>query len=270
MDKTHTAWNYLCQFPTYLLLRLFCVECSFEEVISRCYIDDSPPIPDLQHSRYPSELLKVADEIRSESDKRRGVVIDKCKTLLTLSGLLLPLLLAVSTQIRWPILFLIPATCVFITSFLVLVVLGIGTTKSLSILETQVCMNGDELWKAFAHACLETARYNDERTDYLVDVMRAARRSLICGLFTLWLVIMFGVTFLGKPDIRKSERGPAGEQGVAGEKGPPGSKGPVGDKGPTGDKGQTGDKGDMGPAGARGPTGEKGLKGDDGSKGEGK
>jgi len=264
------------QWLTWRLLRLFRIECSFREVVKQRYMYRREPQPNFDDAQDLETLATVAADIREESDKRRAVVIDKCKTLLALSSLLLPLLLAVSTQISWPALFLFPAFFVMSTAYLVLTALDVGADKVMSIGQDEIALPSHVLKRRIAHCNLDIAQHNDKRTDYLVDVMRSARWSLVWGLLTLSLVAMLGLTFLRKVDSNKGTRGdkgvqgdkgPTGDKGPQGPPGDRGPKGPTGEKGPRGDKGPQGEQGPKGPAGDRGPTSDKGPTGERGLSG---
>jgi hypothetical protein len=142
---------------TWRILRFFGADCSFREVVARRYESQKASLPNLGYAKDGETLLKIAEDIRDESDKRRGVVIDKCKTLLTLSSFLLPLLLAVSTQTSWPVLFFIPASFVFATAYLVLNVLDVGADQQLSLDQAEVDLSKDDLNKRFVQSYLSTA-----------------------------------------------------------------------------------------------------------------
>jgi hypothetical protein len=95
----------IAEFASWCLLRAFCIKCSLREAISRAYISKEGELPDFAKAQDPEALLDIAKDVRDKSDKRRAAVLDKCKTLLTVSALLVPLILAVSTQVRYPALF---------------------------------------------------------------------------------------------------------------------------------------------------------------------
>jgi hypothetical protein len=261
-------FNHPFEIMTWCLLRIFRVECSYGEACARTY-PNNDPLPDFTSAKDTESLLKISMDIRDETESRRTAVIDKCKTLLTVSALLLPLTLAISTLTSWPALFLVPTIFVLIAAYLVLDILGVVSLQRPSIELDEVGLATAELNKRFAHSYLSIARHNDAQTSYLVDTMRAARSSLVWGLVTLSIVSMASLTFMRKPDIPL--RGLTGEKGAQGDKGLAGDQGPVGPQGPpgeTGGKGPSGEKGPQGDVGSPGPRGDKGPSGDQGPRGE--
>lgn len=258
------------------ILRVFFIDCTSEEVRQRRYSHDvQEPLPGLLTLQGSDELLDLAKGIYGQTEKRKATIDDKCKTIMTVSSISLPLISAILPQLPSPALGVVPLLFVFLAAFLVLVQLNVGSSSYPSLDTNLAGLEPEPQKKSLIASYLVSARFNDCCTDFNVDVFRAARRSLILGLFSLVAIAGFG-GLLGmssqsdearlvqrlrsEPDLIELLRGPRGEVGKTGLPGPKGNRGetgPLGPRGARGEPGPPGPKGEMGEASGKDPAGER-------------
>lgn len=250
------------------ILRAFFIRCTREEVRQRRYAhenrDDPPGILSLRGS---DELLDLAKSIHGQTEKRKAMIDDKCKTIMTVSSISLPLISAILPRLPSPALGVVPLLFVFLAAFLVLVQLNVGSSSYPDLDAGLAGLEPEPQKSHLIASYLASARFNDCCTDFNVDVFRAARRSLLLGLLSLVVVAAFG-GLLGnasqaeddrmirrlrsEPNLIGLLRGPRGASGEAGPSGPRGERGEAGPRGPRGERGEAG------PAGPRGEAGSPG------------
>jgi hypothetical protein len=257
------------------ILRAFFIRCTREEVRERRYVhagQEQPP--GLLSLRGNDELLDLAKDIYGRTEKRKATIDDKCKTIMTVSSISLPLISAILPRLSSPALGIIPLLFVFLAAFLVMVQLNVGSSSYPELDAGLAGLEPEPLKKRLIAGYLASARFNDCCTDFNVDVFRAARRSLLLGLLTLVAVAALG-GLLGnesrseedrlirrlrsEPALIELLRGPKGEPGRVGQAGPKGGRGEAGPRGPRGEQGQAGPagpKGEAGPPGDRQPPGD--------------
>ena len=257
------------------ILRAFLIRCTREEVRQRRYVHEGQEQPPgILSLRGSDELLDLAKDIYGQTEKRKATIDDKCKTVMTVSSISLPLISAILPRLPSPALGVIPLFFVFLAAFLVLVQLNVGSS-SYPVLDAGLAgLETEPQKKRLIASYLASARFNDRCTDFNVDVFRAARRSLLLGLFSLVAVAASG-GLLGnasqsdedrliqrlrsEPDLIELLRGP---KGVPGEVGPAGTRGDRGEAGPRGLRGKRGEAGPSGPKGEAGPPGAGQPRGD--------
>jgi hypothetical protein len=104
----------------------------------------------------------------------------------------------------------------------------------------------------------ESASHNNDRIDFYVDLFRAARRSLLLGLFLLVVIAMYGAwpsRSLESEEERIAKRLRSDEELIRILRGPKGDPGPPGLRGERGPRGERGEPGPQGERGAPGPPG---------------
>lgn len=251
------------------ILRAFFIQCTRDEVQQRRYVHERQEQPvGILSLKGGEELLALAKDIYGQTEKRKATIDDKCRTIMTISSISLPLISAILPRLSSPALGIVPLFFVFIAAFLVLVQLNVGSS-SYPTLDAELAGLEPELQrKRLITSYLASARFNDCCTDFNVDVFRAARRSLLVGLFSLVAVAAVG-GLLGRPSqddedrlVRRLRSEPEliellrGPRGVSGESGP---SGPRGERGEVGPSGPPGERGEPGPSGPRGEPGRPGA-----------
>lgn len=201
-------------------------------------------------------MLSLSSEAVDNAGKRRAIVTDKCKTLLTLGslllgaiGLLLPKYLAFdSIWLRGLSGF---AVAVLFNAVVVLLMFfDVGQDMEVSLEQDDIPLDETNLKKSLLNHQLKCCAATENRTDYLVELYRASR---FCFLTSLSIVAVLVLTsFIANPndqtkrivtEIRSDPhltnllRGPKGDQGQKGDRGAGGGQGQKGDKGDKGDRG---------------------------------
>jgi hypothetical protein len=242
-------------FIVWGLMRLFCIQCSLKEVCERKYTHEGKAVgkPALDSVQAIDKVLDLAKETYERVEKRKALVDDKNKVFLGISSLLLPLVTAVIPRLPCPPVGIIPLVFLFITAYLILTHFGVGTYNVPELKADQLNGTKEEIEKLMISEYIESADINSDRVDFYVDLFRAARRSLLLGLFALVVIAAHGswpsASLESEEEriakkIRSDEklinilRGPKGDTGVPG---PRGERGPRGDRGPRGEPGPKGD-----------------------------
>jgi len=255
----------------FVFLRSCCIECSFDEVCKRAYSKSEPfqcpALPD-DPDRL-AQLLGLARELKDGCDERWGVVENKAKFLLTLTGSILAVgSLALG---KWSS-----------TFAAVLLILGLlGTLYLLwefyrvghfSMVDIDQCVNAAnyaDQTKALIKEYLEVEHDNHLRLNFLVDLYRASQRFMLSLMLLICVVGIWAFhandnletkiirDLRSNPDMMQVLTGPKGEKGVPGDKGVKGEPGPRGERGASG---PTGERGAIGPAGPKGEPGQTIVK----------
>jgi hypothetical protein len=215
-------------------------------------------------------LLEQAKDHLKNAEERRSDTMDKCKTLLILSSLLMTLVGVLFpktpfSSIWMRILFFAAALALLNAVVLVVVIFGVRADMRLEMEPKDVKLSTDELKKRLINDYFQCRTDRDNRNDYLVEVYKAARFFFLFALTLLALTFSFNI-FLISPNAQ--ELAVANElradtnfvQTVRGSKGDPGPKGDLGRPGPKGDRGEKGETGDRGPKGDRGEKGDPAAK----------
>jgi len=239
----------------YVSLRFYGVEVHAKDVWDGTYRGRTHANRELGKSTDLSAVLSAAKDCHKTAQERRSTITDKCKTLLTVSSLLLGL-----TGLLLPKPFIFDATWTRVVFFvavagllntvtLLLLFFDVGTETEISLDQQDVDLGADDLKKNLINLYLNCQNEIENRTDYLVDLYRAARFFFLLSL-TL-VVFLFTASFFthapgdevratierlrGEPRLIELLRGPKGEEGVRGSKG---------EQGEQGIRGQQGDRGD--------------------------
>ena len=266
LDAFYYARKATITAITYCSLRSYGLEVKLEDIRKESYAGSKHVDRKLDKAQDLELLLEEAKEVFKRAEARRTLVMDKCKTLLTLGslllavvGLLLPKSLAFGSA--WmSILFFLAALAFLNVVILLAVSMGVGTETGISIDQADVDLKGEGRKKSFINLYLLCETATNNRTDYLVDVYKAARFYFLSA-FTL-VAALFAINFfLHSPDDEmkavlqrlrgdqvfiESIRGQKGDKGDRGEKGDRGDKGDKGDKGERGEKGEKGERGEKG------------------------
>lgn len=187
-------------------------------------------------------LLTEAKTYKEEEDKRRIIIDEKNKILLTVSALLVTASAALFPHVdpRWII--LIPLFPILMSLYLILMYFRV---QAVQVIDLRSINWEDDLRKTkekLVSDYFNCASNLSPKNDFLVGLYRAASRALILGIF-IFLFVFFVAVFLSSTDdkvlktlrlnqqLKEELRGPPGPPGP---QGPQGMQGPIGPQGPPG------------------------------------
>ncbi len=173
----------------WLVLKLTGIDCSFNEVEANTYEPQATP-DHIKSIASPSEIhFEIAKASFERQEKRNQNVLEKAKSLITLAGLLMSVLLATSIAGRlmngaWlPLLLLLISLVVLLTALIVLArVLSIGNWSEPCIDQDLAKAKPQEASKLYLGSILVATNRNWAANDFLVDVYRAANRLMLLGM----------------------------------------------------------------------------------------
>jgi hypothetical protein len=240
----------------WFLLRVLGLECTVEQLRARTY-EHPLDLPAESAIRPTETLVSAAESEYERAESRRKAVDDKARMLLTLVGLLVPLTATLASRLEWPAISLLPLVLFFVSAGIMTGYLAVGSAMLPRVSPVEATYDDENLKRALVLDNLRSARSNDNRTSFLVDVYRAGLRAFILGLV---LVAAIAAIALVSPTdgpsqlIERIRRDPDLCEQLRGPAGPPGEAGARGDAGPAGPIGPKGDPGPAGPAGAKAPV----------------
>jgi hypothetical protein len=171
-------------------MRLFGVECSLKEVqVGRYDSSEGKGLSLIDKVEVADEVLKLCEKIYQEEEMRRLSVSEKCKVLLTISAILLALLPLVLTKLSPPILSLFPTFFIFLTSYMLLAYFDIGKHSRIALDAEMWQQNSSELKVTMANDYLRCAKENMQVNNFLVDVYRVAKNSLLISLLLIMILL---------------------------------------------------------------------------------
>jgi len=257
LDEFHYARKALITGVAYLSLRLYGSEVKLKALWDGTFTGSKHTNRNLDNAEGLDLLLDEAREIFGRAEARRVLVIDKCKMLLTLSSILLAaigLLLPKTFAFSFPwmrICFFVAALAFVDVVVLLVFFIGVGTETRPWLHQEDVVLAEYDLKKSLINLYLQCETAAENRTDYLVEVYKAARFYFLSA-FTL-IALLFSINFFTQsPDdeMKATLQRLRGNQtfidSIRGEKGDKGDKGAKGDRGDKGEKGDTGPKGEKG------------------------
>lgn len=256
LDWFHAARKHVVTTLAYLTLRIYGLEIEYGDVLSGTFASRKPKPLNLDEAKDIDTLLELSGDAVANADKRRAVVTDKCKTLFTLGslllaaiGLLLPKYLAFES-IWLRLLSGFAVAVLFNAVVILLLFFDVGQDMEVSLDQDDIPLDDTNLKKSLLNRKLKCCAATENRTDYLVELYRAAR---FCFLSSLTIVAALVLTsFVANPadqterivtEIRSDThltnllRGPKGDQGQKGDGGSDGRPGKDGDKGDRGERG---------------------------------
>lgn len=246
LDGFHGARSWLANGLAYVSLRLYGFEdISLSEVCQGAFRGSEHKDRSLEHVEDPDLIVSESKECLRNAQSRRAAITDKCKTLFTLSslllgliGVLLPKSLAFDALWMRVVCFL-AVLALLNTIVLLLTFFDVGRDTEISLDQEQVDLETDNFKKSLINLYLRCQVALDNRTDYLVSLYKSARFFFLMA-FTV-VVFLFSVSFLfdtskGRADevIRSLRSNPALIELLRGPKGDQGSHGADGQKGERG------------------------------------
>ena len=183
-------FNYVFNALFWLIMRASGIGCTFSEVVANAY--EARAVPGyIKSISTPSEIhLEIAKAGFGRQEKRQQYVLDKAKSLMTLVGLLMSVLLATSivgglvTGTWLPLLILLISLVVLLIALIVLArLLSVGVYSMPSIDENLAkATKPDAQKKMYFDSTFVATNINWGANDFMVDVYRAANRLMLVGI----------------------------------------------------------------------------------------
>jgi hypothetical protein len=200
-------------------------------------------------------LLDLSKDSLASADKRRTVITDKSKVLLTLGsllfgviGVLLPKYLAF--EALWMrCLSVLAIAILFNAIVLLLMFFDVGTEMEVSLNQEDIPLDQINLKKSLLNQNLKCVDVSENRTDYLVELFLAARFCFLSALTIVAGLVLASVATSNPKEqskhiIRELRNEPMLSSLLRGPKGDDGAKGDRGDQGIQGIQGLKGERGD--------------------------
>jgi Collagen triple helix repeat (20 copies) len=258
----------LLDYIHWACLRLVFIDCNVEDVRRFSYDYRMEVAYDVRAPTKPStSQLELAKSLYVEENGRSASVFDKAKTVLTLAGILFPVILAVTVQRPlliqgWSLVLVCFSLVVLVVNLFLLTVLLSVRTYSRPALDKDTLQDDEAAHQREILVSYWTAMERNAATNnFLVDVFKATQRYLLLAL--LLISIAWGISVAkhddpkehlvseirGDPALVRLLTGPSGPKVESGPAGPSGAQGPPGPEGSRGAAGPPGPKGFAGPAG---------------------
>ncbi len=258
LDFFFYARQHVVTLLAYLTLRVYGKEITYSDVKAGTFNSRTPSTLSLDNAGDIDTLLKMSEESVANAEKRRGVVTDKCKTLFTLGslllglvGLLLPRYLAFDSA--WMRGLSVVAIAILFNAIIILLMFfDVGQDMEVSLSQSDIPLDHTNLAKSLLNSYLRCCAASENRTDYLVELYRAARFCFLSALTIVAGVVLASLLTNSPADqaeriVREIRSDPSLTSLLTGPKGDVGQKGGRGDRGGNGLKGDKGDKGERGP-----------------------
>jgi hypothetical protein len=255
LDGFHWCRSWLANILAYASLRAYGFEgFTFDDVQRGAYARNPHKNRDLDKAQELDDLVSASKECYENATSRRTAVTDKCKTLLTMSSLLLGLIgillpKSLAFDATWMrVVCFIAALALLNTVSLLLIFFDVGRETEMSLDQDDVDLDADNYKKSIINMYLRCQVDTDNRTNYLVDLYRSARFFFLLAFSAV--VILFSIQFVSSSPKDQTEqiiqrlrsdpqlidllRGPKGEKGDEGGQGVQGIPGTAGAKGDPG------------------------------------
>lgn len=209
---------------------------------------------DLRMAREPQLLLQAARDAVTASEKRRNVVLDKSKTLLTIASFVAGVIGVIAPKSAafpalWlKILFYVAALALMNTIVMLLEMISVRTAMIVTIGPADVQHSPNQFSISLARSYFSVHADAESQTDYITEIYKGARFSFLCA-FTMIALLFTVLYFWPQPNyqaiaVAKELRSDAEfVRQVRGEKGEHGEKGDTGERGEQGERGEKGDPG---------------------------
>ena len=257
LDWCYYARQHCVTALAFFTLRVYGKEIAYSDVKAGTFESRKPSPLGLEEAKDVDTLLEMSRESFANAEKRRTVITDKCKTLLTLGslllgviGLLLPKYLAFeSAWMRG--LSILAIAILFDAIVLLLMFFDVGQDMEVSLAQADIPLDEINLKKSLLNRHLRCTASSENRTDYLVELYRAARFCFLSALTIVAGLVLASVIRNSPADqteriVREIRSDPALINLLRGPKGNDGNKGERGNQGLPGLKGDRGEKGDRG------------------------
>lgn len=204
LDRCFFARQFVVTALAFLTLRVYGKEITFGDVRAGT-IESRNPLPlSLEEAKEIDTLLEMSKEGLANAEKRRNVITDKCKTLLTLGslligiiGLLLPKYLAFdSLWMRGLSVFAI--AILFNAIVLLLMFFDVGQEMEVSLGQADIPLDETNLKKSLLNRHRKCIAASENRTNYLVDLYLAARFCFLSA-FTIVAGLVLASVMMNSP-----------------------------------------------------------------------
>lgn len=259
LDWFYYARQHIVTVLAYLTLRIYGKEIAYSDVKAGTFASRKSTPLSLEEAKDIDALLEMSKESLANAEKRRSVVTDKCKSLLTLGslllgviGLLLPKYLAFDSD--WLRALAVFAIAVLFNAIIILLMFfDVGQDMEVSLGQVDIPLDETNLKKSLLNRHLKCTAASENRTDYLVELYRAARFCFLSALTIVAGLVLASLLMNSPADqteriVREIRSDPKLIDLL---------------RGPKGDVGQQGDRGLQGPIGLQGGKGDKGERGSD-------
>ncbi len=197
----------------WVLLRCVLLEIpiTVDEVRKRAYKLAPDSVLDSIAASNPSDpVLNLAERIFEWEEDRLKAINDKTSTLMAVCAILITIGGFCISWLATPWYAGLPLLLILIALFICLITIGVSERAAPLLDEALLAADAVAARKSIAESYLIAVNRNQARTDFLVDVYRAANRWLGVGLFLLVVLIVFW-PFLEKAqpaNLSKSARHP--------------------------------------------------------------
>lgn len=239
LDQFYYSRRHLVAGLTFLTLRAFGKEVTYGMVQSGTYDSRTAEPLCLDDAKDVGALLRITESGLTGAEKRRAIVVEKCKMLLTLGSLLLGAAsyslpkTFTSESVLSATLSVLVMLLLFNVILILLVIFDVETGMSVVLTQSEVSLDVINLKKSEINglrACIAKA---ENQTDYFVDLYLSARFCLLTALAILTSLVFVNASsslstnstesivraLRSNPQLIDLLRGPKGEPGPRGEKG---------------------------------------------------
>ncbi len=256
LDIFYSIRRWLVTRLAFYSLRLYGLEgVTLSDVERGSYSHHQHQDRSLENSENLDDLRRSSRECLDNANARRRAITDKCKTLLTMSSLLLglaSLLLPKSFafDFAWMrTIGFLAVLCLMNTVTLLLIFFDVGRDTEISIEQDDVDLDSNNFTKNLINLYLRCQIDMDNRTNYLVDLYKAARFFVLLSLTVFIGLFFINFVYISPKDqseriVRQLRSDPVliellrGPKGKKGDRGNQGLQGKIGLKGDSGLNGQ--------------------------------
>jgi len=227
----------------FLSLRFFGSEVTWDQIWIEKFVSSKHTNRDLSRAGDLSSILEEAKRSFQNAEARRDGITDKCKTLLTLSSLLLTLVGVLLPKMTfdsfWLRSFFFASALALLNAVILLVVFfGVRSQMIIEIQQNEVNLSSDDFKKCLINLYFQCGSDLDNRTNYLVEVYKVARFFFLSAFTVMVLVFLLNFILVSPEDSAKAvaqelQTDTNFLQMVRGEKGEAGPKGDKGDSAET-------------------------------------
>jgi hypothetical protein len=143
----------------------------------------------------PDKVLELSREIYKDENSRRSSVNEKCKVLLTISSILLAVIALLLKSMFFHLLVLLPVLFIFLTVFMILIYFDVGSYSCPDFNEEMIKSVPEKFSAELSKDYISCVEHNRLTQDFLIDVYRVAKNSLLIGLILMICVFVIYVNF---------------------------------------------------------------------------
>lgn len=255
LDRFYYARQHCIASLAFITLRVYGKEIGYGDVKKGTLENRKWSLLSLEDAGDIDLLLDLSKDSLASADKRRTVITDKSKVLLTLGsllfgviGVLLPKYLAFDA-LWMRCLSVLAIGILFNAIVLLLMFFDVGTEMDVLLTQEDIPLDKTNLKKSLLNQNLKCVDVSENRTDYLVELFLAARFCFLSALTIVAGLVLASVATSNPKEqskhiIRELRNEPTLSSLLRGPKGDDGAKGDRGDQGIQGIQGLKGERGD--------------------------